>query len=113
MLLNGGVDPDTNATIIPPAEFDVITSAHSIMSPNTDGQPGLSTAVYGLGWIILSIVGHNVSEDCTFPVRNIMFANRSSRTTEVYQECQRSLLLPPMMASASLRSRMLMLSNHL
>ena len=52
MLLNGGVDLDTNATIVPPAEFDAITSAHSIVSPadpDTSGQLGFSTELYGLG----------------------------------------------------------------
>jgi len=63
MLLNGGVDPNTNATIISPAEFDVITSGHSIVSPavsETRGQPGFSTELYGLGWTTFSYAGHNI-----------------------------------------------------
>jgi methionine-rich copper-binding protein CopC len=59
MILNGGVDGDTTATIIPTAELNVITSAHSIVDSSL--SPGISTDVYGLGWSIFSIVGHNVS----------------------------------------------------
>ena len=60
MILNGGVGGDTTATIIPTAELNVITSAHSIV--NSDSlSPGISTDVYGLGWDIFSVVGHNVS----------------------------------------------------
>lgn len=60
MILNGGVDPDTNVTIIPSAEFEVITSAHSIVSPDASAQT--STEVYGLGWFRISYMGHDVSE---------------------------------------------------
>jgi hypothetical protein len=98
MFLNGGVDPDTNTTIIPPAEFNVITSAHSIASPDVTAQS--STEVYGLGWIRLSFMGHDVSESYLFyPVRGIILANRSFCTTEVYRGCLQSLLLLPKMAS--------------
>jgi hypothetical protein len=62
MILNGGVDPDTNVTIIPSAEFEVITSAHSIVSPDASAQS--STLVYGLGWLRISYIGHDVSESC-------------------------------------------------
>jgi hypothetical protein len=84
MFLNGGVNPNTDATIIPSAEFEVITSAHSIMSPSaTTAQ--ISTEVYGLGWARLSFVGHDVSESYIFyPVRDIMLANRSFGTTAVH-----------------------------
>ena len=64
MFLNGGVDPSTNTTIISPAEFNIITSGHSILSPNATAQT--STEVYGLGWARLSILGHDVSEICLF-----------------------------------------------
>jgi hypothetical protein len=66
MILNGGIDPSTNTTIIPSAEFDVITSAHSIASPSTSAQS--STEVYGLGWARLSYIGHDVSESCPFSI---------------------------------------------
>lgn len=63
-ILNGGIDPDTNATVIPPAELDTITSVHSIVIPNTrDQPPGFSFEGYGLGWERFSYVGHDVSED--------------------------------------------------
>jgi hypothetical protein len=84
-FLNGGIDPNTNATIIPSAEFDVITSAHSIMSPSA-ATAQTSTEVYGLGWARLSFVGHDVSKTCLFyPVCDIMLANRSFGTTEGYR----------------------------
>jgi hypothetical protein len=60
VLLNGGIDPNTNVTIIPPAQFEVITSAHSIVIPDANAQ--VSTEVYGLGWSRLSYLGHDVSE---------------------------------------------------
>ncbi|KAI0252716.1 beta-lactamase/transpeptidase-like protein [Lactifluus subvellereus] len=61
MILNGGIDPDTNVTIIPPAEFDTITSVHSITIPNTrDQPPGFSIKGYGLGWTRFSYIGHDI-----------------------------------------------------
>jgi hypothetical protein len=59
MILNGGVDPNSNVTIIPPAQFEVITAAHSIVIPDASAQ--ISTEVYGLGWGRLSYLGHDVS----------------------------------------------------
>jgi CubicO group peptidase (beta-lactamase class C family) len=59
-ILNGGIDPDTNVTIIPSAQFDVITSAHSIVSPNVSAET--STLLYGLGWFGITLIGHDVSE---------------------------------------------------
>ena len=98
MFLNGGVDPNTNTTIIPPAEFNVITSAHSIVSPNATAQS--STVVYGVGWARLSFLGHDVSESCVFcPVRGIILANRSFCTMEMHRGCPRSSLLLSRMAS--------------
>jgi CubicO group peptidase (beta-lactamase class C family) len=63
-ILNGGIDPDTNVTIIPSAQFDVITSAHSIVSPNVSAET--STLVYGLGWFRTTLIGHDVSESWFF-----------------------------------------------
>ena len=63
MYLNGGVDPKTNATIISPAQFDYITTGHSIMAPPTADT---STLVYGAGWERVSAFGHDVSESCLF-----------------------------------------------
>jgi hypothetical protein len=59
MILNGGIDPDTNVTIIPSAQFDVITSAHSIVSPDVSAET--STLLYGLGWYRMTLIGHDVS----------------------------------------------------
>jgi hypothetical protein len=64
MILNGGIDPDTNVTIIPSAQFDVITSAHSIVVPNPNAEE--STLVYGLGWFRETFIGHDVSESWFF-----------------------------------------------
>jgi len=58
-MLNGGVDPDTNVTIISLEQFDVITQGHSIANPSANDQ--VSTALYGLGWLRFSYVGHDVS----------------------------------------------------
>jgi hypothetical protein len=69
MILNGGVDPDTNTTIIPSAEYDVITSPHSIISLASDVTAQTSTVVYGLGWIRHSFIGHDVSESCPLYTR--------------------------------------------
>jgi hypothetical protein len=63
MILNGGVDPVTNVTIIPSAELEIITDAHSIVIPGADAQS--STHVYGLGWGRGSYLGHDVSERCS------------------------------------------------
>lgn len=98
MYLNGGVDPNTNTTIIPPAEFDVITSAHSISNPNATAQT--STELYGLGWSRLSILGHDVSKSFLFyPARDIILANRSFYTAEVIRGCPHSSLLLSRMVS--------------
>jgi len=58
VMLNGGVDPETNVTIIPPEQFDIITSAHSIVGSSANDQS--STALYGLGWIRFSSVGIDI-----------------------------------------------------
>ena len=68
-ILNGGVDPNTNTTIIPPAQFDVITSAHSIVTSNVSADE--STLVYGLGWFRETFVGHDVSESRVFVLWHI------------------------------------------
>ncbi|KAH9991459.1 beta-lactamase/transpeptidase-like protein [Russula vinacea] len=59
MVLNGGVDPVSNATIIPSAELEVIIDAHSIVG--LGGANALeSTDLYGLGWHRDSYLGHDV-----------------------------------------------------
>jgi len=64
MMLNGGVDPDTNVTIIPPEQFDVITQGHSIADPSASDQ--MSTEVYGLGWLRFSYAGLDVRKSSLF-----------------------------------------------
>ncbi|KAF8495154.1 beta-lactamase/transpeptidase-like protein [Russula emetica] len=56
-ILNNGTNPDTNVTIIPSAQFNVITSAHSIVGPNVSAVE--STVTYGLGWFRETLVGHD------------------------------------------------------
>jgi len=55
--MNGGINPDTNVTIIPPKQLKIITSPHSIIIPEV--IPPLSTLVYGLGWIRVSAEGED------------------------------------------------------
>ncbi|KAI0253805.1 beta-lactamase/transpeptidase-like protein [Lactifluus subvellereus] len=61
LFLNDGVDPDTNTTVIPPEALETVTSAHTIV----DGNPryrseSCSFIVYGLGWLRLSCIGHDI-----------------------------------------------------
>jgi hypothetical protein len=112
MILNGGIDFDTNVTVIPRAAFDTITSVHSIVVPNVSGlPPGSSIIGYGLGWMRYSFFGHDVSESFALrpqPTDNIIILYRSSITTEAHREYQQRSLLPSLMVSVLLRLRMLM-----
>ncbi|KAF8128763.1 beta-lactamase/transpeptidase-like protein [Mycena galopus ATCC 62051] len=58
MLLNSGVDPRTNDTIIPRTTFDLATSAISVEANR--GSNLTSIAGYGLGWGRLSYRGHEL-----------------------------------------------------
>jgi hypothetical protein len=66
MILNGGVDPVSNATIIPSSELEVIIDAHSIVGTGVASAIE-STDLYGLGWFRDSYQGHDVSESCSPP----------------------------------------------
>ncbi|TFY56936.1 hypothetical protein EVJ58_g7336 [Rhodofomes roseus] len=59
VLLNRGVDPASNRTIIPRSAFEEITTAHAIIAgrPMT---PEMSVMGYGLGWQRLSYQGHDM-----------------------------------------------------
>jgi len=59
MLLNKGVDPVSNTTVVPRAVFDMVTTAHTIVSgdPTTPEQ---SISGYGMGWVRLSYKGHEI-----------------------------------------------------
>ncbi|TFY81752.1 hypothetical protein EWM64_g2261, partial [Hericium alpestre] len=59
-LMNGGVDPRTNKTIIPPSAFAAVTSAQAIISGTGDGNESISG--YGMGWMRSSYLGHDVVE---------------------------------------------------
>jgi len=54
--LNGGIDRNTNTTIISSEQLNFITSGHNIESPSTAET---STIVYGAGWERLSVFGHD------------------------------------------------------
>jgi hypothetical protein len=62
MLLNGGLDRDANTTVVPPLELDVTISPHSIINQSVSVDPGFSAELYGLGWNMYSILGHDVSK---------------------------------------------------
>nr|GAT58962.1 predicted protein [Mycena chlorophos] len=56
-VLNHGVDPRTNQTIISKSTFDLATSAISVLSET--GNPFASIMGYGMGWIRFSYRGHD------------------------------------------------------
>ncbi|KAF7290005.1 hypothetical protein HMN09_01305200 [Mycena chlorophos] len=56
-VLNRGVDPRTNETIIPKSTFELATSAISVLSET--GNPFASIMGYGMGWIRFSYRGHD------------------------------------------------------
>ncbi|KAH9922373.1 beta-lactamase/transpeptidase-like protein [Fomitopsis serialis] len=58
-LLNEGVDPETNLTVIPRSIYEEMTTAHAVVT----GAPRYSyTAVkgYGMGWERTSFQGHDI-----------------------------------------------------
>ncbi|KAI1786346.1 beta-lactamase/transpeptidase-like protein [Ganoderma leucocontextum] len=57
VLLNEGVDPLTNATIIPPSVFGEMTTARAVVSGVAAGP--LSIMGYGMGWFRVSYRGHD------------------------------------------------------
>ncbi|EPS99303.1 hypothetical protein FOMPIDRAFT_114665 [Fomitopsis schrenkii] len=59
VLLNNGVDPVSNTTIIPSSAFEEITTAYSVME-GTPPSPEMSIWGYGLGWVTFSYQGHNI-----------------------------------------------------
>jgi hypothetical protein len=59
LLLNEGVHPKTNETIIPHSAFKEATTAHAIVFGRPD-QPHLSIHGYGMGWGLQSYQGHEV-----------------------------------------------------
>ncbi|KAI0320012.1 beta-lactamase/transpeptidase-like protein [Amylostereum chailletii] len=68
VLLNEGMDPRSNQTLIPSSAFAEITTAHTIISGGHSSIPGFSIRGYGLGWDRYSYAGHDViSHDGSVP----------------------------------------------
>ncbi|KAF8167031.1 beta-lactamase/transpeptidase-like protein [Mycena galopus ATCC 62051] len=59
LILNGGVDTQTNTTIIPAATFDLATTGRSVLQPDV-GDGLLSVMEYGLGWVRAAYRGHEL-----------------------------------------------------
>ncbi|KAJ7258110.1 beta-lactamase/transpeptidase-like protein [Mycena haematopus] len=58
LILNGGVDSQSNATIIPSAALELVTSGQSVLTNQGDGL--LSIMEYGLGWVRTAYRGHEL-----------------------------------------------------
>ncbi|GBE87232.1 beta-lactamase/transpeptidase-like protein [Sparassis crispa] len=60
-LLNEGVDPVTNRTIVPLATFNAMTTAYAVSRGVSDVSiPELSIEGYGMGWFRESYEGHDI-----------------------------------------------------
>lgn len=59
MLLNDGVDPITNTTVIPQSAFKMATNVQSIVDGSAK-YPEFSFSGYGMGWERFSYQGHEV-----------------------------------------------------
>lgn len=70
-LLNGGVEPMENATIIPPAAFDEITTAQ-ILIEGKSSQPNFSISGYGMGWVRGSYQGYEVGLGRCFSIVSVI-----------------------------------------
>ena len=57
MLMNEGVDPMTNNTIIPQSAYEEVTTAHMITAGRAP-QPYFAVEGYGMGWWRRSYQGH-------------------------------------------------------
>ena len=58
-MLNAGVNPSTNTTVIPRAAFDAVTTAHAV-SVGKSPSPDESIEGYGMGWFRQSYLGREV-----------------------------------------------------
>lgn len=67
MMLNEGVDPMTNATIIPKTVIQEITTASVILS-GVGPNENTSITGYGMGWGRFSYKGYDVSLNISEPV---------------------------------------------
>ena len=59
MLLNEGVNPINNETIVPKSVFQMVTTAHIIIGGAR--SPEFSISGYGMGWNRVSYQGHEVN----------------------------------------------------
>jgi hypothetical protein len=59
LIMNGGVDPQTNIQIIPNATVNLATTGRSVFS--NEGNEFFSVMEYGLGWLRTAYRGHEVS----------------------------------------------------
>ena len=64
VLINKGVTPDTNITVIPRSVFDAVTTTTTIVkgrgSVSSYYDVPISISGYGMGWSRQSIDGHEV-----------------------------------------------------
>ena len=69
MLLNAGVDPSTNSTVVPKEVFEMTTTSH-ILATGRGQQPDISASGYGMGWSQFAYQGHEASilSYCVFRV---------------------------------------------
>ncbi len=72
MLLNGGVNPATNATVVPKSVIAEVTTAHTIISGRAT-SPELSISGYGMGWSRESYRGYEVRCDGYFRSKTVNF----------------------------------------
>lgn len=70
-LLNSGVYPATNVTVIPKEAFEEITGTHFIVS-SSPKSADVSISGYGMGWERWSYHGYDVSLVFPDPVRVIL-----------------------------------------
>lgn len=74
MMLNSGIDPVTNKTIIPRLAFEEVTTAHSLVDGRSS-QPYFSLKGYCMGWGRKSYQGHEV---CSRSRRHSVMQNTKS-----------------------------------
>ncbi|KLO13809.1 beta-lactamase/transpeptidase-like protein [Schizopora paradoxa] len=60
VLLNKGVDPASNKTVLPRTVYDMVTTAHTLTNGNPAEAQQFSIAGYGMGWLRTSIKGHEI-----------------------------------------------------
>ena len=62
-MLNEGVDPVSNTTIIPRAAYKAVTTASSIVY-GAGRDERTSVVGYGFGWMRTAYRGHEVGANC-------------------------------------------------